>query len=473
MVRAGGALLELDIASMDLRTGDTIAALGSPPGSAARGIVRISGRDSRRVLEGLFRPDELVHWRKCRQAECHTGRLRIGGTRVPLTLLVCIWPHRRSYTGEPMAELHAPGSPPLLETVLAQLYASGVRPARPGEFTLRAFLAGRIDLVQAEAVLGVVDAHSHRELQTALQQLAGGLSGRLGEVRGDLLDLLADLEAGLDFVDEDIEFVGGEEVVARLSQAQQTLETLLDQASMRMRSSGRMRIVLAGLPNAGKSTLFNALIRREAALVSELAGTTRDYLSAELDWNGVSVELIDTAGWEAAARGIMSFAQGLRGEQVEAADLVVWCRAANLDAAAQAADRKLLERLRLEKKRLLVAATKSDLAGPDSAGAVDVELSAQSGRGLAEFARLVAECLTAHTVGERQFVGTTAARSQESLAAAIAALQRGVEAAAAGAGDEVVAIEVREALGQLGSILGTAYTEDILDRIFSKFCIGK
>ena len=184
---------------------DTIAALASPPGAAARGLIRLSGHGCREVLETCFSAAQPEQWRTARQATRFTGTLQLAGISRQIPAAVCLWPGRRSYTGEPAAELHLPGSPPLLEAVLSQLHTAGARPARPGEYTLRAFLAGRIDLVQAEAVLGVIDAADESELQQALRQLAGGLSAPVTELRSRLLNLLADLEAGLDFVEEDIE----------------------------------------------------------------------------------------------------------------------------------------------------------------------------------------------------------------------------------------------------------------------------
>jgi tRNA modification GTPase len=245
------------------------------------------------------------------------------GLRLPIE--VGLWPTKRSYTGQPLAELQLIGSPPLLEALLMQLCRSGCRAARPGEFTLRAFLAGRLDLMQAEAVLGVIDAADHVELEQALQQLAGGISQQMGTLRADLLDLLADLEAGLDFVDEDIEFVSREQLLSRVTAAQRTIAELCDQASRRLQSSARPRVVLAGLPNAGKSTLLNALTGRSAALVSEISGTTRDYLCVPLDRDGLHVDLIDTAGWDSETNGIEAVAQQRRHEQWQQADLIVWC----------------------------------------------------------------------------------------------------------------------------------------------------
>ena len=462
---------------------DTIAALASPAGPAARGIVRISGPGTRAVLDTLFDPDDPARWHATRTATRHTGRFRFKPAATPTSFLhppplpiaLHLWPTRRSFTGQPAAEIHAVGSPPLLEAVLTALYTGGVRPARPGEFTLRAFLAGRVDLVQAEAVLGVIYADDHRELELALKQLSGGLSGRIADVRSDLLNLLADLEAGLDFVDEDIEFVSREDVMARLSAARDTVAALLDQAEARMQSTGRRLVVLAGLPNAGKSTLFNALVGREAALVSEVRGTTRDYLTAELDWNGTAIELVDTAGWEPGGAGLMQQAHALRSGQLERADLILFCTPVDAAETEQAQELRFRAELGATAARVLPVRTKCDLAGrsvPLSAPTA-VAVSASTQIGLRELIEKAATRLTESHTGERQLLGMTAARSRESLATAQASLEHARDAADLGAGDELVALEVRAALDHLGRILGAVYTDDILDRIFSRFCIGK
>lgn len=467
---------------------DVIAALASPPGGAARGIIRLSGPDVRGPLRGLFTPDDPQRWERATRAERHTGRLRLPDCRVPLDADVLLWPTRRSYTGAPLAELHLPGSPPLLEGVLAELHARGARPARPGEFTLRAFLAGRIDLVQAEAVLGTIEAHDQRELETALAQLAGGLSGKLATIRGELLDLLADLEAGLDFVDEDIEFVPPAELVERVASARTAIQQLLEQASQRMRTTGTRCVVLAGLPNAGKSTLFNALVGEEAALVSPIRGTTRDWLSAELHWDGVAVDLVDTAGWEdesvpgresAAEEEIMAAAAALRGGQFDRADLVLWCTAADLDPQTRSIDAELFARLQRENRPLMRVWTRCDLATEiedSDPAALRIQAPPEEGPSpsiLDALRRAILERLAAPATPGRELVGMTASRARESLASAEAALARAEQAAAARFGEEILAIEIREALDHLGRILGTVFTDDILDRIFSKFCIGK
>lgn len=472
---------------MTLHLDDTIAALASAPGAGGRGIVRVSGGDVRRVLEQHFVPRDAERWRKATRAEWHPGEWRLvvdvpwddapfrDGLRLPVE--VGLWPTKRSYTGQPLAELHLIGSPPLLEALLTQLCRSGCRAARPGEFTLRAFLAGRLDLLQAEAVLGVIDAADHVELDQALRQLAGGISHEIARLRSDLLDLLAELEAGLDFVDEDIEFVSHEQLMSRVAAAQQSVAELCDQASRRLTSSSRPRVVLAGLPNAGKSTLLNVLTGQSAALVSETSGTTRDYLCVPLDRDDLHVDLIDTAGWDATTSGIEAVAQQRRHEQWQQAELIVWCRDLSADSTI---DESLVAELRREQRSILVVGTKADCvtlastpSSEHSGDGVRVTVSALDGLGLDDLCARLSELVSAESRGRRQWLGMTAARCQNSLLAAREALERTAEAAALGLSDDLVIVELREVLEPLGHIVGAVYTDDVLDRVFSKFCIGK
>jgi len=450
---------------------DTIAALAAAAGPGARGIIRLSGPDCRAPIERLFEPSDRAAWSDAAAPRRHAGTIRLSrGVSWPAS--VYLWPGVRSYTGQPLAEVHCLSSPPLLEALLEELYGAGARPANPGEFTLRAFLSGRIDLIQAEAVLGVIDSHDHAQLDRALRQLAGNVSGPLARVRNNLLDLLADLEAGLDFVDEDITFVGRREATDRLDAAIDELERILARAASRMQTSGRRRVALAGLPNAGKSTLFNALAGRNAAIVSEISGTTRDYLRAETDWQGLPVEIIDTAGHDAPADAVPLAAQQLAREQLESADLIVWCTAADRNAAGAGDDELHVAALRDRGRPVLRVRTKCDLpARTWQDDALDV--SARAGAGLVELKREAAALLADAAHGEDDLLGSTAARCRDSLTGAIERLRRARQAADECAGDEIVAFELRDALDDLARILGAVFTDDILDRVFSRFCIGK
>jgi len=452
----------------------TIAAVASAPGGAGRGIVRVSGVEAVALVDRVFASTETGDGPASKISYRATGTVTIPDFP-PVLTDAWVWPTARSYTGQPMVELHLPGSPPLLERVLETLFQHGVRPARAGEFTLRAFLAGRMDLAQAEAVLGVIDADDHEELTTALNQLAGGLSGKLLQLRGDLLELLADLEAGLDFVEEDIEFVSREQVMRRLQHGIDIIRLLEEQADGRMLSDDQLRVVLAGLPNAGKSTLFNTLSKTDDAIVSSVAGTTRDYLSAKVSCGDLSVELIDTAGLDQSESGIDGAAQQLGGGQVGEADLVLWCSAIDGQEEDHAADETALQNLKAKHDRIVVIKTRGDLLTDsfrkDAEGTPVV--SAAGGEGLAELRELIAETVSRSSQGERQFVGSTAARSRDSLRRSRESLQRAHEAADGRFGDELVAFETRAGIETLGEIVGTIYTDDLLDQIFSRFCIGK
>ncbi len=443
---------------------DTIAAISSPPGAGFRGLVRLSGPRAWAIALGGFEPD--VTARLPTRPERRAGRLRVEGLRPLLPAAINLWPGPRTFTGQPLAEIHTIGSAPLVELVLAQCLAHGARHAAPGEFTLRAFLSGRLDLTRAEAVLGVIDARTPAQLNAALQQLAGGLAGPIVALRDRLLDVLAHLEAGLDFVDEaDVDPLGRAELAASLAGAAADVATLADRLRRRDRPEGRPRVVLVGPPNAGKSRLFNALLGREQALVSPHAGTTRDYLAAACECAGLTIELIDTAGADSATSGIEVRAQDLRSEQVVQADLLLACRCADTDPAGDLYPGIPPDRLRLD------VWTKSDLAPPE--GRTDIlPTSAATGAGLPALRTAIAAALQAHAA-EDDLPAGTAARCRASLILASQFLDAASQTLLHGGGDELVAIDLRQALDELGKVVGVVVTDDILDRIFRRFCIGK
>ena len=282
---------------------DTIVALSSAPGSGPRAIIRLTGPTVLSILEPLFTlrsPSSHEAWKRgVRQRFSGELHLRDFAQAIPST--VYFWPAPKTYTGQDLAEIHLLSSPPVVQAVIAECLSLGARAAGPGEFTLRAFLAGKKDLPQAEAVLAVIEARDEADLQSALTQLAGGVSQPLTQLRHDLLNLLADVEAGLDFVEEDIQFISQDELLTRIAAGMAHLTNLRRQLQQRAHVDQRFRVVLVGEPNAGKSSLFNALLGQDSALVSPVAGTTRDYLAAELVVADIPVELIDTAGWQEAA----------------------------------------------------------------------------------------------------------------------------------------------------------------------------
>lgn len=460
---------------MPLDLHDTIIALASPPGPAERGIVRISGDAMMHSVRQIFVDAESSRdWTQIRRATRLRGHLELPALGLPLPAALMLWPTARSYTGQPMAEIHTIGSPPLLDAVLERLLECDARHASRGEFTMRAFLAGRIDLVQAEAVLGVIDAADHTQLEAALTQLGGGVTTSLTKLRQELLALLGDLEAGLDFVEEDIEFISSQQIVSRLSACQSELRRLADDAAHKLPSGYRQRIVLAGLPNAGKSTLFNRLLGTQKAIVSPLPGTTRDYLTATFALGGTEVELIDTAGWEAAASLVMHAAQQLRSEQTAAGDLVLWCSAADLSAEDRKADRRLREQLTQQSAQVLDIVTRGDLAENRTVCRDQpFHVSGMTGAGIDRLLATLKAELQGSRSARTELVSSTAVRCRDSLNRTTEAVAAAIRAAEDGRGDEIVALELRDAMHQIATILGEVYTDDVLDHIFSHFCIGK
>jgi tRNA modification GTPase len=500
----------------------TICAIATAPGGAARGMVRISGRDALTIVARFFRTEDgaPITWPTC--AAVVAGNMRLALSEEPLSeaierqapgiprdevILPCdlfVWPNQRSYTREPVVEVHTIGSTPILEALLAAVCRAGARLADPGEFTLRAFLAGRIDLTQAEAVLGIIDAGGRDELDSALAQLAGGLAQPLHTARDALLQLLAELEAGLDFVDEDIEFVSRPEVLARLDAASRLLSEIGTQMVSRQTTSAAYRVALVGPPNAGKSSLFNALIERygtgrasdqsfpPAALVSPLSGTTRDYLTAVISLGEVRCELVDTAGMEPRERAELSgiapphrrgansdidqAARARVAEQGDRATVRVLC----LDATCISSKGAIVEDLQSFSPYYdILVFTKADLLTPpipsiDRGRALPTVLtSSRTGDGLEKLSKALCGVLASAETHVGCAVTSTADRCRESIRRAGEALKSARDLAQHDRGSELIAAEIRAALDELGKVVGAIYTEDLLDRIFSTFCIGK
>ncbi len=457
---------------------DTIVALASPRGGAARGVLRLSGPEVRACVAQVFRPDEPVVLSEITLPTVIPGSLQLDEGIPPLPGDLYFWPTGRSYTGQPAAELHTFGCPPLLEAAVERLCEAGARLAEPGEFTLRAFLSGRLDLTQAEAVLGVVDAADGRQFDVALEQLAGGLGGPLDGLRDDLIELLAHLEAGFDFADEDLPFLTPDQLDRQLAAAAETVAGLARQMRSRREAAELVRVVLVGWPNTGKSSLFNALAGRTGALVSGEPGTTRDYLTIELDLDGAKCLLVDTAGIEPAPKGrdedLRQAVQAASDKQSRAADLRILC----LDSTRPLNSWER-EKLAVDDANRLLVLTKIDLVEKgDGRGSSPVPLfatptSSLTGEGIDALRdRLQDAVLTVGAAGG-DVVAATAVRCRESLRLAAQGLERARQIAQSGLGEELVASEIRVALEKLGKVVGAVYTDDILDRVFSRFCIGK
>jgi tRNA modification GTPase len=446
-------------------TTDTIVAIATTRGPAERGAVRLSGPEAVAIVERLGAAIGSIP--SPRRLADRRLRLCVGDAERGLPSDLFVWPDERSYTHQPAVEVHTIGSPPVLDALARACVAAGARLAEPGEFTLRAFLAGRLDLTQAEAVLTAIDADSDEAFAAALGQLAGGLSTPLHRLRADLLGLLADLEAGLDFVEEeDVRFVEPEELRRRLQEASRLVAEAEEQLTSRDTADRPPRVALVGPPNVGKSRLFNALVERygvdeqaQPALVADQAGVTRDALAATVEVAKQRFQLIDTAGDDESAP-VDSIDDASRGRVAawrRDADLLVECRHRPNGPPADDASG-------------LAVATMADRPGAAEGPSGWLVTSAATGQGLDALVETIAGRLAAES-RHAATVTATAERSAVSLATAREALVRGAETVEAG--DELVSLELREALDALGRVVGEVVTDEVLGEVFGKFCIGK
>jgi tRNA modification GTPase len=362
-----------------------------------------------------------------------------------------------------MAEVHTVSCPPLVDLLVAELMNAGARAAGPGEFTMRAFLAGKRDLPRAEAVQAVVSAANREELTQALAQLAGGMTRPLDGLRDDLRHLLADVEAGLDFSEEDIQFVDSTQVLNRLAAGLARLTLVQRQLESRADAGHAFRAVLAGAPNAGKSSLFNALVGADAALVSDRPGTTRDYIVKRLELDGVAVELADTAGWQQIDDDIERQAQQFGDEQRRRADLILVCVEAGREIGNDEAGV-----LRQARPEAILIRTKCDLINRVTGDGINT--SAQTGVGIPELREALARAARARTASG---LASSQSRCRHHVSAALEALRRAHSAVLFEDPPEVLALEIRNGLDALGALTGAIHTDDLLDRVFSRFCIGK
>jgi tRNA modification GTPase len=450
---------------------DTVVAIATPPGRGGIGVVRLSGPESVRIASELVdRSEPLVarHATFARVAEPDAA-----GARRPLDQVVVTWfaaPH--SYTGQDVVEISGHGSPLLLRRIVELALRAGARLAEPGEFTLRAYLSGRIDLAQAEAVADLVDAVTPLQARAAMDQLEGTLTETIGRIDAALFDLAARLEASLDFPDEGFHFVTRDAAATEVRRIGDDLERLARAGRTgRVVREGRL-VVIVGRPNAGKSSLFNALVGAARAIVTEIPGTTRDLLTERVDIGGLPVTLVDTAGMRDA--GDVVEAEGVdrarRAQEVAALSLVV----VDGSTPLQTDDGRLVSGTRSPR---LVVVSKSDLpqawepTGVAPAAEV-VRVSALTGDGLDRLRDKIVEAL----VEQEELRDTPAISNVRHLAlvdAARDALERADAALAAGVTEELVLTDLVSARHALEEITGRRTAEDLLEHIFARFCVGK
>ncbi|MFM8379027.1 MAG: GTPase [Planctomycetia bacterium] len=459
---------------------DLIIAPATVPGAGARAIVRLSGEGLARLLGEMLVPASPGAFAAAGPARCVAARLG-GGLAAewgPLAVDVLWWPGPGGPTGGPLAEIQVPASAPLVDALVAEACARGARLARRGEFSLRSFLAGRLDLVQAEAVLAVVEAHTPAELSAALDRMAGGAGRRLDAVREQLLDILADIEAVIDFSDEQ----SPDHVAPGDAMFWKTIDARLDAAAhalaeVRGHLAGRdaaaadvPRAVLVGRPNIGKSSLFNALAEGAAALVADEAGTTRDWIGARLEGAGTACLLVDLAGIDqsASAGTVAAAAEAVARAEIARADVLVVCR--------DATDAGPLPALPADIPTISVLTRADRAAGMQAAGGTvtdataPIATSVRDRRGIDE----LRGAILAAVAGLEPRGPTATVRMRVGVEAAHGEIAAARTAAGGALRDEaVVAGHLGRAVEAIDAATGRHLATDLLDRIFERHCIGK
>ncbi len=448
-------------------TTDTIVAISTPPGRGGIGIVRLSGPASRAIAEPLLKLRHPLAPAQARFAEIldNTGETLDQA-------VVTYFAAPNSYTSEDIVEIAAHGSPVLLDHLVRRCIAAGARLAEPGEFTQRAFLSGRLDLTQAEAVHDLIESTTLHQARIAAQQLGGSLSRQIAPIKQQLIALIAALEAGIDFAEDDIDLLPQSEITSKIEAIQAPLIALEQTFAYGHIVRDGFTLAIVGRPNAGKSSLFNRLVQRDRAIVTATPGTTRDLVTERVSFEGIPVELIDTAGLRHSTDEAESIGINKSREAMAEADVVLLV----LDATEPLHEEDEAAMATFSTRPFLIAINKQDIANTAQRDRriihPTIETSALTGTGLHELRGAVISIVTKQTPSAETALLTNL-RQQQSVVAAIAALTRAKLAATKIIPHEMVLLDLYEALNSLDALTGSTTSDDILGLIFSKFCIGK
>ena len=450
---------------------DTITAISTPPGRGGIGIVRLSGPEAASIATQLLRPRNPLEHGRARLADVLDSAEGTGEAERIDEAVVTYFAGPNSYTGDDLVEIAAHGSPVVLDLLVRRAIALGARLAEPGEFTQRAFLSGRIDLTQAEAVRDLIEAQTLTQARQAASQLGGALSRRVAPVKQDLVELIALMEAGIDFAEDDVDVTPQQEIARRIGGIAVPLAALEASFSRGRIVHDGLTMAIVGRPNAGKSSLFNRLVERDRAIVTASPGTTRDTVSERISLDGIPLELVDTAGLREAHDVAEQLGIARSREAMADAGLVLIV----LDAT-QALNEEERDLLKAAKGRpALVARNKSDLAESD--GTEDIEgipaiaTSALTGDGVSELRSRIVALASGGAASESGML--TNMRQHQAVRTALSALDDARNANGGGIPHEMILLDLYRGLWALDSLTGQTTADDILQLIFSTFCIGK
>jgi tRNA modification GTPase len=435
---------------------DTIVAVSTPPGRGGIGVVRLSGADARVIASKILKFSDDFSWRPWTAALAELSDVD--------QVVVTFFAAPRSYSAEDVVEIACHGSPVVLRFAVERACEQGARLAEPGEFTLRAYVNGRIDLPQAEAVRDLIDATTLYQARIAMQQTSGSVSRRVKPIKELLLELIALLEAGIDFAEDDVEFASSMQIEILISPILDAVKALIASFAYGKLVHEGFTLAIVGRPNVGKSSLFNRLLEQDRAIVTDIPGTTRDLVSETASVEGIPVKFVDTAGIREGQDRVESLGIERSYQAMADADLTVVV----IDSSAplEAEDRALMERAQ---GKSLVVANKSDLG----ASAIGMPVSALTGEGIPELRRAIVEAIAPRGQIEQEGGFITSLRHEQLLRESQEALEQALTANGLGIPHEMLLLDLYAALRPVDAITGATTADDILNRIFSTFCIGK
>ncbi|MBR3147149.1 MAG: tRNA uridine-5-carboxymethylaminomethyl(34) synthesis GTPase MnmE [Eubacterium sp.] len=457
---------------------DTIAAIATPFGEGGIGIIRLSGDEAGRILNEVFVPAGKAGTDEAGSRKLMYGRVKDPDTGNVIDEVLAVFmkgPH--TYTGEDVAEIDCHGGIVPLRRTLELVYSRGARPAERGEFTKRAYLNGRIDLSQAEAVIDLVKAKADRSFDVAMDQLQGKLSEDIRKIRAKLMDLLVELTVNIDYPDEDIEVITYERLDSGLKDVQADISRLIASSNTGRLISEGIKVSIIGKPNVGKSSLMNALLRESRAIVTDIPGTTRDTIQESLAIDGIPVVLTDTAGIRETEDKIETIGIERSKASFNEADLVLFMIDGSRELSAE--DRLIAEHLDPQKTVCIV--NKSDMeqkvtaeeikALSGGAPAVETTLLDDSGAELVE--KIIKDRVLAGETSQEESVTVTSARHEQLLRQAEQSVKDALVLVRKEEPVEIIEIDVNQAYESLGEIIGESVGDDIIDEVFSRFCLGK